>query len=136
MTLIAWTDVFLTNVRELDDEHRRLVDLVNLLHLAVRENRGREAVAEVVAGLIEYTQNHFAHEERLMTAHGYPDLPRHRGEHQRLTRQVLGFQPRLEGESAGRATMELLVFLHGWLIHHILAEDKRYGPFLNERGVY
>ncbi len=135
MALIVWTDVFLTNVRELDEEHRRLVELVNLLHLAVRQNSGREAVAEV-AGLIEYTRNHFAHEEHLLAAHGYPDLARHRGEHERLTRQVLDFQPRLEGESSGRATMELLVFLHGWLLHHILAEDKRYGPFLNEHGVY
>lgn len=40
------------------------------------------------------------------------------------------------GRDPGRAAMELLVFLPGWLIHHILAEDKRYGPFLKDRGVY
>lgn len=134
MTLISWTDAFLTNIAEIDAQHRTLVDMVNRLHAAVRAGRDREALAEVLAGLIAYTRTHFAHEERLMSEHGYPEFAAHKAEHDRLTGRVMEFERRFREEGAP-LTIELIIFLHDWLLKHILTVDRRYGPFLNARGV-
>jgi len=29
-----------------------------------------------------------------------------------------------------------MVFLKDWLFQHILGSDKKYGPYLNERGIF
>ncbi len=33
-------------------------------------------------------------------------------------------------------TIEVLHFLREWLENHLLGSDKKYGPFLNSKGVY
>jgi len=30
----------------------------------------------------------------------------------------------------------LMQFLQKWLCHHIMETDKKYGPFLNEKGIH
>ncbi len=134
MTLISWTDAFNTNIAEVDAQHRTLVEMVNRLHSAVRAGKDREALAEVLGGLIAYTKTHFEYEERLMSAHDYPEFAPHKAEHDRLTRQVIEFERRFREERAP-VTIEVIMFLHDWLLKHILTEDKKYGPFLNARGV-
>jgi len=33
-------------------------------------------------------------------------------------------------------TLEVMNFLKDWLSHHILSVDKKYAPFLNEKGIH
>ena len=34
-----------------------------------------------------------------------------------------------------RMDMSIINFLKDWIINHILTEDRKYGPFLNDKGV-
>jgi hemerythrin-like metal-binding protein len=77
---------------------------------------------------------HFAHEERLMRAHGYPGLDAHLAEHRALTEKVVAFQSEFENGKA-LMTVQLLNFLKDWLQHHIAESDQKYAPFLKERAV-
>jgi hemerythrin len=134
MALIAWNDKLSVQVRQFDDEHKKLIVMVNQLHDAMKEGKGKQVIGDVLNGLIAYTKNHFAAEEQLMKAHGYPDYDKHKKEHNQLTMTVLDLQ---KGYQAGSAPLSQSVmnFLKDWLTNHIQGVDKGYGPFLNSKGV-
>ena len=65
----------------------------------------------------------------------YPELGAHQAEHKALVEQVLKFQEDFQADKPGVA-VALMQFLQKWLCHHIMETDKRYGPFLNEKGIH
>ena len=134
MPLITWNETLSVNVQEIDSQHKHLVELINQLHDAMSQGRGREVMGKVLEGLIDYTRTHFATEERLIAAHAYPGLPRQKAEHDALTKKVLDLQSQfLAGQ--GVLTLEVMKFLKDWLSNHILEVDKQFGVYLNSKGV-
>lgn len=134
MALMEWRPEFSVSVRQLDDQHGKLVGMVNELHDAMRVGKGREVLGPILDALISYTASHFAEEERLMRQHGYPDLARHKSEHDKLTGQVLDLQRQYRSNGAV-LSMTVMNFLRDWLVNHIQGEDRKYGPFFNGKGV-
>lgn len=135
MVFMPWKEAYSVNIREVDAQHQRLVGMINDLFDAMSQGKGKEALGQVVKGLADYAVYHFGTEERLMKAHGYPDYDRHKAEHDRFTQQVSDFQRKFE-EGSALLTKDVLKFLSDWLNGHILVVDKKYGPFLNEKGVF
>ena len=124
--VFQWSDDFSVNIEEVDEQHRTLVGLVNDLHVAIREHRGKTASRKVLDRLAEYTRTHFMLEESLMRLTRYPGFDVHRQQHEDLIAQVQSLQYKLDHENAA-ITFELLNFLRKWLIQHILESDKRFG---------
>lgn len=114
---------------EMDRQHRRLVDLVNQLHDAMKSGQGATQVDTVLNGLAAYTRTHFQDEENLLRQRGWSGLPGHLQLHQGLLRQLAGF---VEAHKAGKriSTLDLSAFLKDWLTKHILQEDRQYGKAL------
>ena len=135
MPLMQWTEKLSVGVNELDAEHQRLVAMLNDLYDAAQAGKGKDALGPILDGLITYTQNHFAHEERFMTQHKYPGFAQHKGEHEALAKQVLDVQAKYKAGAGAALSMEVLNFLKNWLTKHIQGTDKQYGPFFNERGI-
>jgi len=121
-----------TGVPECDQQHRKLVSLVNRLYRAVKAGEGREVLAEILNELVAYTDYHFKTEEYYFDRFGYPEGDLHKEIHRKLTAQVLSFKEKFE---RGEATVsyDLLNFLKDWLVNHIGKTDKKYGPFLREK---
>jgi hemerythrin len=134
MALINWNDNLSVKVTEFDEQHKKLIGMVNNLHSAMGAGKSREIMGSVLTGLIDYTVNHFAAEEKLMQKHGYPSFARHKAEHDALTKQVVDIMAKFkEGKTV--VTIELMNFLKDWLTKHIQGTDKQYGPFLNSKNV-
>ena len=129
--VFQWSDDFSVNIEEVDEQHRTLVGLVNDLHVAIREHRGKTASRKVLDRLAEYTRTHFMLEESLMRLTRYPGFDVHRQQHEDLIAQVQSLQYKLDHENAA-ITFELLNFLRKWLIQHILESDKRFGAFFQK----
>ncbi len=132
--LLSWHDDYSVGVQHIDKQHRRLFDIANHVMTEIGRGDSREAVGEVVETLIAYTMYHFADEEALLERYGYPETDGHKQRHKRLIVQVREMRERLATDDV--ATNELLEFLHKWIVNHILIEDRKFGPFLNQRGVY
>ncbi len=132
--LLRWSDAYSVNIGLIDRQHKQLVELVNQMFAALKSGHGKDVVGQILADLVDYTQKHFAEEERMMARHGYPGLEEHKREHAALVRQVGEYAARLEQGSVS-VSSELFNFLKGWLINHIQSVDKQYGPFLNQKGV-
>jgi hemerythrin len=96
--------------------------------------QGKAVLARILGRLVQYTTVHFAHEERLMQLHQYPDFAKHKAQHDALVKQVLAFQTEFD---AGRATMavQVLQFLKDWLANHIKGSDLAYAPCLKAQKV-
>jgi len=133
MSLFKWTGELSVNIKEIDRQHKTLVDTINQLWQAMKDGEAREVIGEILKNLVDYTHVHFTYEENLMEKHGYPELEEHRKKHAFVTGKVQEFADRLNHD-AHAPTIELATFVKNWLQQHILGTDKKYGPFLKEKG--
>ncbi|MFQ3573331.1 MAG: bacteriohemerythrin [Thermodesulfovibrionales bacterium] len=131
---IQWSDVFSVNIRDIDEQHKQLFKLVNELFAAWKGNKPQEVVGKALDGLIQYTATHFKTEEEYFKKYNYPETSSHIEIHNALVKQALDLKQKFD---AGKLdiNMEVMNFLKNWLNNHILRVDKRYGPYLREKGV-
>lgn len=134
MPIMSWTDTYSTGIAEIDQQHKKLIDLINSLHDAMAKGQGKIVLGKTLGELIHYCASHFAVEEKLFDKHGYPEADEHKDKHQKMTSKVLALQQQFE-QGKATLTIEVMDFLQQWLDKHILGTDKKYAPFLKSKGV-
>jgi hemerythrin-like metal-binding protein len=134
MSLITWNDQLTVGIEEIDQQHHKLVQLINGLHNHMLAGDASEIMNKVLDRVIEYTGFHFGTEEQLMLEHDYPDSTAHKLQHKELVDTALALQAKLKSGNA-HLTMETMHFLQDWLQHHILGSDKKFADFLITKGV-
>ncbi|MDP2848764.1 MAG: bacteriohemerythrin [Humidesulfovibrio sp.] len=133
MSELMWSSKLETGVPEIDDQHKKLIEIANNVIAAVREKLGTLGVDEFVQELREYTIVHFREEEERMEKLRYPEHGAHHTEHERLKHQVKLWQRELYHQE--RVTVdEVREFLRGWLIDHILQSDMAFKDWLLENA--
>ena len=135
MAIITWNNSLSVTVGEIDDDHKKLVDIVNRLHDAMKAGEANEHLNGIFKDLLEYTVYHFQHEEKLMVEHSYPDSDAHKKEHKDLVNTALELQAKLKNQTAV-ISLETLNFLRGWLVNHIQKTDKQFGQYLSSKGLH
>lgn len=128
---IVWDSTLSVGVQEIDEDHRRLVELFNLLKQAVSDQDAADYVEAVLEELVSCTVWHFRHEERLMIKYGYEGLAEHKAEHKELIESATDLQRSLLRKSKNVTTEEIR-FLEHWLTGHILGTDMDLGSYLGE----
>lgn len=88
MGLIKWNAFYSVNVEEIDNQHKKLIDLINQLYDAMKAGKGTEVLSTVLTELVEYTAYHFETEERLFLQQGYAEYEAHKVIHDDLTRRA------------------------------------------------
>lgn len=134
-TFIMWDDNYSVGVKEIDDQHKKLFDLINQTHQAMVDKVGKDQKQEILDGLVNYTVYHFDHEEGLMRKAEYDDYDAHIEKHKKLVGQVQDFHRKF---TAGDIDIDqnLMKFLKDWLSNHIMGTDKFYGATMNAKGIY
>lgn len=128
MACIEWNDDYNVGIEKFDQQHQRIVALINQIHDASESGQQRQALMTVFNSLAGYTKTHFAEEERLMQKHGYAFLEKHKAEHQRLNQELAELYRKFFTSNTPLA-LELFDLLNRWLFVHILSEDKQYSAF-------
>jgi hemerythrin len=124
MAYLVWQDDLNTGIQIIDDQHKRIVAMINLLIHANENNHSREEVGEVLGELVDYTLSHFAFEEALLEEAGYAFTRPHKRVHEIFTVRVSEFNLRFQaGEDV---TQDLINLLSRWLFNHIRNDDKAY----------
>ncbi len=130
----VWKDEYSVGVKSLDDDHRKLLNLINHLQTAVHYQTGeifeKEALDEVVA----YTKYHFKREEKMMEEAGYADLEAHKELHAKMIAEVDGFLKEYD-KRGHEALEEVAQYLKDWLVGHINGTDQEYSPLLKQKGM-
>ena len=134
VALFAWSEKYSPNIQEIDDQHKKLIGMIVQLNDAMRQGKGKQVLGDVLGNLIQYTRSHFAAEERLLKANGYPEYDEHKAKHEKMTRKVADIYREYQDGKA-TITLEVMNFLENWLDKHIMGTDKKYGPFLKSKGI-
>lgn len=122
-----WQEDFCIGVDVIDQEHRRLFQIINKLFTFREEEKDSQWISqEGIKYFKGHAMRHFVDEEAYMESIDYPGLERHRTIHQGFRENTL---PALEQELE-RADYSLEAVDHflgvcaGWLIGHTLTEDQ------------
>ena len=128
---LIWDSTLSVDVKEIDEDHRRLVELFNILKHSVMKGEETAYVEAVLEELICLTFWHFRHEERLMLKYGYKGIDEHKAEHKQLIESAKELQNKLlqQGKPISEKEIE---FLERWLTGHILGSDMELGSYLGE----
>ena len=130
--LLSWSESLSVQVELIDDQHKKLVGLINQLFRAVGSGSPQAQIEAVLAELIKYTAYHFQTEEDLFDRFGYPEKEAHKQIHAQLVAQAVDYQQKFK-QGDGSVAMSLLQFLKDWLVNHIMKTDKRYSSFFADK---
>jgi hemerythrin-like metal-binding protein len=130
---IRWVPEMSVGHPDLDEDHRRLIDLINQLVTADAAN-DRSIIESVLDELIQYTDVHFAREENYLADIGFPQLDHHARQHGDMRRKVAAFHASFFNGLPGRLGTDIVEFLCSWLSQHILMEDRSYRLFAESTG--
>lgn len=134
MALIAWSNMLSTGISEQDNQHKKLIDLINQLNDAMLAGHAADVQGKVLTELVNYTVSHFGYEEKLMAQHSYEDTPAHKAEHAKFVQTAGDLKKKFDSGNAA-ITSDIMNFLRDWLTNHIMKTDKRLGQALNKAGV-
>lgn len=125
--IFPWNDNFETGVPQIDEQHQRLVQLVNLLasHLAYQSDI--PTLNKIFDELADYAVYHFQTEEEIW--HQYmPSDPletKHKEMHDNFVNDVTRLRDEENTKPLNAVVEDILLFLTHWLAFHILDSDKR-----------
>lgn len=123
-----FTDEYLTGIELVDAEHRelfRIVDKANQLVKNFDSLSGYDSIMQILNELKEYTKEHFADEEEYMEGIQYEGLSAQKRAHEAFVDKLENISLDQIDANPQENLQELLEFLLGWLINHILYTDKR-----------
>ncbi len=130
MALLKWDNNYSVNIEVIDNQHKRIIDLLNRMHDAILEHREHQVIEQILQGLVCCIEEEFYQEEELLLLTNFPDIDEHLSSHQILAGEVLSLQERYErGEDI---TYDVMQFLMTWITQHIMSEDKVYQEYLEE----
>ncbi len=125
MPLVSWYKRYSVNNEELDNHHKHLFAILNKMYDSCLTAGSMECAASIIEELIEYTDYHFAAEEKFMADKGYKGIDEHREQHRYFRDKLLELRS-CENKNDYDYKKELLVLLGNWIIRHVTVEDKRY----------
>ncbi len=123
---------FRLGIDDVDNEHIKLVDMLNTVHELLNAGKKSEARQYFNETLASYVDDHFANEEKFMRNIGYPALEEHRRIHENFRRSFRNQQPLLEA-SDDAAFRGALSDAFTWIISHIGKTDKKYASYYLSR---
>ena len=131
MKSIAWDQLLSVEVDEIDDDHRKLLNIFGLLNQSITDGESADYQSAILEELINCAIWHFSHEERLMLKYGYGEIEQHREVHQELGKSASDLQDRIRSENRPILEEDIEI-LDRWLTEHILTDDMRLGAYLSQ----
>lgn len=124
--IFPWNDNFETGIAEIDVQHRRLIQLLNLLasHLVYRSDP--PTLISVFNELADYAVYHFQTEEAIWNQYftGDESEAKHKQAHESFIESVVALKTEEQSKSMEEVLEDTLSFLTHWLAFHILDSDK------------
>ena len=135
MEIINWKNEFSVGVKEMDEQHKKLLDMINRLIEEQHTLTDPKTIADLLTEMTDYAQVHFQAEEFLMAEYGYEQISAQEKQHQAFIDKTISFYSASDiGPNV--LSVALLDYLGSWLVGHILQEDMKYKNFFKSKGLY
>jgi len=133
MEHLKLTEDLLTGITEIDKQHRELFARGNAVLFPETGKMAPEDVISALEFLLQYVDEHFSAEERLMKHYEYERLEGHRKQHQRLRKDFEEIYRRSKKTDSVRGLESELYYLFSdWYVYHIMQWDQPYAVFLQK----
>jgi hemerythrin-like metal-binding protein len=134
MPIIAWSNMLSVGVKDIDEQHRKLIEIMNRLNDSLEQHSEGAVEKRTLEELVNYTIFHFGFEEKLMKENGLTGMEIHFREHGNFISLI---NQKMEQYNRGEnvSGKEIMIFLWDWLTSHILNVDRNLGEALNTSGV-
>ncbi len=124
MALIKWKKEYSIGVTKIDNQHRRIIKIVNQAFGLQFSKQNEQDVEEILDNLQNYIKEHFKTEEEYMLKHHYAGYEEQRNEHNQFIDRL--FNAQTEYFKDGRVTsINIFNFIWDWFSQHILIHDKK-----------
>ena len=135
--MIIWTKEFEVGSEMIDQQHRVLIEKINLLENLLHTTNFTQEQVQFALDLVDYLEAyaniHFNHEERCMEIYHCPAHARNQQEHERLREFVRDYKKRCENEGfIVEPLRDLHGFMHSWIQQHILKVDIKLRPCIQK----
>lgn len=131
---ISWLPEYSVGIKEIDDQHKKLVDMITTLEKAITANDTKSLLLQVISKLAEYTVYHFDTEERYFDQFNYEHTKEHKAQHKELVDKVVEIKTKVNTDEI-TLSFELIDYLEDWLIEHIMGADKMYTELFIKNGL-
>jgi hemerythrin-like metal-binding protein len=134
MALFNWDDEYSVNVLAMDNHHKKLFDIMNQMHDAMKAGSGEDAVARLINELIDYTKYHFGEEEKMLEQVNYAGIDSQKRAHKAFVDKMLEYKNDSDNGMAIFAVSKVSRTGIEWLKEHILVMDNKYADAANGGG--
>ncbi len=130
----TWKPEYNVNVSLIDDQHKKYLEILNLLREGIINKPGEEKISEIFFSLVHYAENHLIQEEIYFKNYQYPNFTQHKEAHKHFIDRIIKFREDYEN-GKDKVCEEMYGFLVDWFENHILKYDKEAFEFLLNKGV-
>lgn len=123
--LVEWKDSYCIKISEIDEQHRKLFDILNQLYDSFLNGNTGSDIDLILDELEDYTIYHFEEEEKLFAKFNYSQTEEHVNQHESFISKIDEFKEKINSKNS-KVHLELINFLRDWIIKHILFSDKLY----------
>ncbi len=133
MAFIDFTESELVNVKDIDNQHLKMVNIINRIHSGISNTSNYNYTSDLQA-LIDEIEIHFETEERYMKENLFPGYYSHKLEHDRFFNQMVNNFEKMKEDRSSNIGEQLNSFKR-WFYNHLDLSDKKCGTFLNSKGI-
>ncbi|MHC4184238.1 MAG: bacteriohemerythrin [Planctomycetota bacterium] len=123
--MIEWNDKYSVGISMIDEEHKKLIGILNKAIFAKGHNDNPEELREVLREMTNYALTHFKTEETYMKEFNYPEYQDHKEEHRDFSAGIIAYHEKLIKGNYQIAN-EIIEYLKWWFVNHIQVTDKKY----------
>lgn len=136
MEKLQWDESLSVGVESIDQQHRMLIKRLDDFATAAEADQGTTQVVKTLTFLIDYTELHFAAEEKQMVESGYPGREDHHAKHEDLKATLEGLKQDFHEDGATHTLAEAIhKLMVNWLVKHIREVDTQFGTFLKDKTI-
>ncbi len=135
---MEWSDRLATGIRTIDSQHKELFKRINNLVAAIKQQRCKSEIDDMIKFLDDYARVHFSEEEKHMRETNYDGLAEQLEDHKKYLDALAELKtqaslPRIQGSSydLSATTNQVVV---DWIVAHIMKLDKKFGDYLKKQG--
>lgn len=116
LPVFEWQDGYVIGVPLMDEEHKKLADLINRLGHEFKTGQDGAKLTEALQTLLQAARSHLLHEEWLITNAGLSGITDAQKQEQRVLIEELESQAT---HADGKSMALTMRYLNGWLSRHI-----------------
>ncbi|MCL2758704.1 MAG: bacteriohemerythrin [Treponema sp.] len=131
--LINWNKSFECGIKQLDEQHKALVDLVNEMfqNITGNEKQENDYFDKIYHKAADSIKEHFITEERILSATKYAGYAEHKKAHKLFT---LSINNELRKHESGKkiSLSYFTGYIKDWILSHIAVMDKQYFEYFKQ----